>query len=166
MGFTSLSGDWYESINGGMTFQFRLRALVSDNFYLGGSFERQTMDLDDAMDRLTGYDLDWEAHINEFYFLSGWMTNPRSPKSPLAFAEFGIGVAAHSASAEDPQGTVDFGSIYDDSLLSVLTGVGAIIPVSRNVGVDFMIDLRLTGKDQSSGYLLGIHAGLVALLGR
>jgi len=60
----------------------------------------------------------------------------------------------------------------DETKFGMLIAGGGIFPLGGNAGIDIGVNMRLTGSGEESGYessngfLIGIRAGLVLLIGK
>ncbi len=162
------SGTWFDGLESGLALGLQARAIVADNLYLGVVFTRQSLGVSSEWDDNQGTHVDWDAHLNEIYFVGGVISSPRKLMSPVFYLEGGLGSVAHKFSATASTGgeSVAAGAVLNESQLGLLAGTGVIIPVVPSLGVELETDLRLTGKEDSDGTLFGIRAGLIAMLGR
>lgn len=153
LGYGVPSGDWFEGLEGGVSFGTRARLAFTDNLFFGLSVTRQILGAGSEL--FLGSDV----HLIEFYASAGAMTRPSEHTTPIGYAEFGIGLVDQDVLVISAE------SLSGQSRVSFLTAAGIMIPVSQSVGVDFQGDMRITGGAEGAGTLLGIKVGVVRMFG-
>lgn len=187
IGYGIPAGDWFEGITSGFAAEGALRMGVAKDFFVGFGYKHQWLGVEDSYQNYCYYDefddyrcvpLDWDVHLDEFYFLFGWMTPVLAYADPFAYLEFGIGGIEHDMTLGE---SVDdaYDSLENDEMkFGMLFAVGGVYPLSREIGLNVEADMRLTGEGDeydhcdpcgdysgSTGYLFGFKVGLVAMLG-
>jgi len=183
IGYGIPAGDWFEGLTSGFSGGAALRCAIADNLYLGFSYKRQWLGVEDSFKEVCSEEgddcvsLDWDVHLDEFFFVVGWMSPVLDDASPFAYAELGFGGIEHvmdiDASAEDRSASV--GS--NETKFGMLFAIGGVFPFSKEFGLNVEGDLRLTGEGDdeydpyygsysgTSGILFGFKVGFVAMLG-
>jgi hypothetical protein len=187
-GYSFAAGDWFDGLTSGFTTGGAVRLAVDRRFYLGFSYDRQWLGVEDWAESLcddfgSGYEcipLDWDVHLDEYYFLIGFMSPVMNYTSPFAYFEIGFGGVSHSfdvsAATSDATADVDSG----ETEFGMLFAVGGIWPVTKEIGFSAEGNVRVTGGDSgcgscdpyygyygygSSGSLWGMKAGIVVMFG-
>lgn len=186
-GYSFAAGDWFDGLTSGFTTGGALRLAVDRRFYLGFSYDRQWLGVEDWAESLcddfgSGYEcipLDWDVHLDEYYFLIGFMSPVINYTSPFAYFEVGFGGVSHSfdvsGATEDATAATDSG----ETEFGMLFAVGGVFPLSKEIGASVEGNVRVTGGDSgcgscdpyyygyygSSGSLWGFKAGIVVMFG-
>ena len=188
-GYSFAAGDWFDGFTSGFTTGGAVRLAVDRRFYLGFSYDRQWLGTEDWAESLcddfgSGYEcipLDWDVHLDEYYFLIGFMSPVFNYSSPFMYFEMGFGGISHSfevsgatadASASADTGETEFGMLF---------ALGGIFPLTKEIGCSLEGNVRLTGGDGqcgscdpyygyydyygSNGSLWGFKAGIVVMFG-
>jgi hypothetical protein len=183
VGYTIPTGDWFSGMTSGFTAGGAVRLALNERFYLGFSYDRQWLGIEKSFETLCledgseCYSVDWDIHLDEFFFLLGWMSPVLDDRSPFAYAEFGLGGIKHVIEAVAPAGGPSASVTTDETKFGMLIAVGGVFPISREIGLDVEGNMRLTGESGdeydpyygsysgSGGALFGFKVGLVAMLG-
>ena len=169
-GYSSSSGDWFEGLTSGGTFNFGCRFALSNNLSIGMLYKYQELGVGSEYDFSW---VDWDVHLQEIYFMVGFNSKPSTYTGPFAFWDFGLGSVGHSITARS---TIGYESItLDESKFGLITSAGCIIPFDKWIGIQIDANLRITGEgdtsrydyydNSSTGLLLGFGINLIALLG-
>jgi hypothetical protein len=185
VGYTIPTGDWFSGMTSGFTAGGAVRLAVNERFYLGFSYDRQWLGIEKSFETLclqgdedyACYSVDWDIHLDEFFFLLGWMSPVLDDGSPFAYAEFGLGGIKHVIEAVAPAGGPSASVTTDETKFGLLIAVGGVFPFTREIGLNIEGTMRLTGESGdeydpyygsyagSGGALFGFKVGLVAMLG-
>ncbi len=191
-GYGFAAGDWFEGFSSGFTAGGAVRLAVDRRFYLGFSYDRQWLGTEDWNESLcddfeSGYEcipLDWDVHLDEYYFLIGFMSPVVNYMSPFAYFEMGLGGVDHSfvvsGATAEKSSTVTSG----ETEFGMLFALGGVYPLSKEIGVAVEGNVRVTGGDSgcgscdpyydyydyyhyygSSGSIWGFKAGIVVMFG-
>ena len=183
-GYGITAGDWFEGMTSGFAGGGAIRLGISESLFLGFSYNRQSLGVEASLKELCFEDyydcvpLDWDVHLDEFYFMFGWMSPVLDYSSPFAYVELGFGGLKHvigvGASVGDASASVE----TDETKFGMLIAAGGVFPLSREIGVNIEGTMRLTGEggsgydpygygsySGSSGVLFGFRIGLAAMLG-
>lgn len=187
-GYSFAAGDWFDGLTSGFTGGAALRLAVDRRFYIGFSYDRQWLGVEDWAESLcddfgSGYEcipLDWDVHLDEYYFLIGFMSPVINSSSPFAYFEMGFGGVSHSfevsGATAEAYSSVDTG----ETEFGMLFAIGGVFPLTKEIGFTAEGNVRLTGGDSgcgscdpyygyygygSSGSLWGFKAGFVVMFG-
>jgi hypothetical protein len=185
-GYSFASGDWFEGLTNGLSFNLCGRLTLTNNIYIGLSYRYQKLGVDsDLESSYLVYDeygypilisLDFDVHLNETFFLVGVMTEPYTYEKPFAFLEVGLGGMGHHIKATAASGGESASANYDETKFGMLIAVGGVIPFNQTTGLCLEGNMRLTGEGSSysynyeyqgsSGILFGVGVNLMIMLGK
>jgi len=172
VGYGTPSGDWFEGFTGGMAIDGGARIAVTEEVYIAFNYRHQKLGVESSLEYMYGYAVDWDVSLTEYMFCLGVMTEPSRRTSPIGYLEFGFGGVKHDLSftiSDGYGGSASMGT--DETKFGMLIAGGGIFPLGGNAGIDIGVNMRLTGSGEESGYessngfLIGIRAGLVLLIG-
>jgi hypothetical protein len=188
-GYGFAAGDWFDGFSSGFTAGGALRLAVDRRFYLGFSYGRQWLGTEDWNESLcddfgSGYEcipLDWDAHLDEYYFLIGFMSPVVNYTSPFAYFEMGFGGVDHSYVVSGATAYTNATESFDETEFGMLFALGGVFPLSKEIGFSVEGNVRITGGDSgcgscdpyygyydyygSSGSIWGMKAGIVVMFG-
>jgi hypothetical protein len=187
-GYSFATGDWFSGLNNGLSFNACGRLALTECFYIGVSYRYQRLGVDRNLEEsyIVVYDeygypvgtlsVDFDVYLNETYFLVGFMTEPATYTSPLAFLEIGLGGIDHNIKATVSDGTEAASASMDETKFGLLMTVGGVFPFNKTLGLCLEGNMRITGQgdsnpydyyDQgSSGVLFGVGISLVMMVGK
>ncbi|MBN2602874.1 MAG: hypothetical protein JXA91_01925 [Candidatus Thermoplasmatota archaeon] len=187
VGHSMTTGEWFEGLTSGQSFNVCGRMNLVDNIYIGLGYRYQTLGIDSDMENSFfiydeyGYpsssvDVDFNVHLNETYFLIGFITESSTYKSPFGFIEVGLGAIDHNFEVTLSQGTEVVSASSDESKFGLLMSLGGVLPFNETFGLCFDGNIRLTGQgdsdtyddyyEGSSGALYGFGISLIIMLGK
>jgi hypothetical protein len=185
-GYGFPTGRWFTGMTSGFAGGGALRVEMWEDFYFGFSYERQWLGVEESYKELclpddygnyTCVRFDWDIHLDELYFVLGWMSPVVDYKSPFAYVEAGIGGVKHMISLGASAGDEHASAATDETRFGMLMAIGGVVPVSKEIGLNIEGDMRLTGKGSgyyssdsyyssgSIGMLFGLKIGLAVMLG-
>ena len=164
---------WFESgrasggVGGGT-----LRFACSNEFYLGFSYRRQKLDVEDWLKverdqagNITTNPLNWNISLDEMLFVIGWTSSPATDKSLITYADVGAGAIRWVESATRSDGSKYTAADRDETMFALmLLTAGGIIPLSREIGLNLEADWITTMRGQWEN-LFGFRIGMAIMLG-
>lgn len=188
VGYSTTTGEWFDGLTHGPFANGVVRAAVANNVYLGAGYRYQLLDADqdlqgyiflcDEFDNCAEGLAEWDIALSEYLFLVGFMSNPTSDTTPIAYFELGFGALYHDIEFRfyDQSSTVPEVSKTKETKFAFQTAIGAIFPLGPQIGLDFQGNMRITGDtggtdfdgttySSSTGYLFGASLGVVLMFG-
>ena len=154
-----------------------LRFAFARDFYLGFSYKRQKLGVEDSFTEETGEDqrgnpvptsLNWDISLDEMMLVFGWTSSPSSWKSPITYADVGAGAIKVIESATRSDGSRYAAADENETMFALLLTAGGIIPLFREVGLNLEGDWIVTSlnpRHQVWENLFALRIGLAVMLG-
>lgn len=183
-GYGVPAGDWFDGLTAGFSGGGTIRFGMSDNVFLGISYRRQQLGIEEDYKQFCIEDdlgsdclpIDWDIHLDEFYLVLGYMSRVSTPRSPFVYVDFGLGAVKHVIKVSASVGEEAASAESDETELGVLLDIGGVFPLTREIGLNIEGDTRVTGKDffpirspedpsGPAGALFACKIGIVVMLG-
>ena len=164
-GYAMFAGDWYQGFEADASLQATARIGISGNNWITLGYRRQgggsqggsvyDYNLDDYIS--IGIDL----RVDEYLFMVGSRTNKSPTTRNIGYGEFGIAVLNHVANAQ-----IDYygSGSYSEIKLGLAMQFGGLIALGEDFVLDLGVDLAfkpgIFDEYESSGFIVGAHAGV------
>jgi hypothetical protein len=183
-GIGAPSGEWFDGFTAGVAADVTARVRVEDTFFLGVNYRYQKLGVSGGGegtlydDLGNPYQVRVGLHLSEYYLMVGRVWENRYRRSLAWYCDVGLGVVAHTLSAEVSTGGASASGSEQESKFGVLLDGGGIVPLGGNLGFNFEGNMRITGSSANSssyygydpyrnmGLLWGLKGGLALMLGR
>lgn len=187
VGYGWSMGEWFEGLTSGAAFEAAGRITITNHVMFGVQYRYQRLGVESEWERLYICDdymmdcilvnLDWDVHLSEFFVSIGVYSEPSGLRTPIGYAEFGIGTIAHSLDVTASAGDVSDSADDSTTELAFLWTAGVIFPLNRTFGINLEGTMRATGSGDilgsyysyydsgSTGIVLGLRFGVMVMLG-